>query len=159
HNYLLCIVVRNMQILAAQNVKVKGVFYIMRKDQIGDVLSRLAEVYGAGTDTELARALDVTSSTISSWKARGSIPYAKCVEASQERGVSLDWLLAGLGSMYRNAEVQASGLNPRQAAILELFEALDGDAQREIQTAVEEKKRLIDLERRVAALEAAKKQA
>lgn len=61
--------------------------------------------------------------------------------------------------MYRNAEVQASGLNPRQAAILDLFDALDGDAQREIQTAVEEKKRLIDLERRVAALEAAKKQA
>ena len=73
--------------------------------------------------------------------------------------ISADWLLTGQGSMYRNAEVQASGLNRRQTAILELFEALDGDAQREIQTAVEEKKRLIDLERRVAALEAAKKQA
>lgn len=131
----------------------------MQKDRIEDVLLRLAEVYGASTDTELARALDVTSSTISSWKARGSIPYAKCVEASQARCISLDWLLAGQGSMYRNAEVQASGLNPRQTAILELFEALDGDAQREIQTAVEEKKRLIDLERRVAALEEGRKKA
>lgn len=43
--------------------------------------------------------------------------------------------------------------NPRERAILELYRALDDDAQREIHSAAEEKKRLKVLEQRVQELE------
>ncbi len=131
----------------------------MGKKSAADVLERLKQLLKASSDSELCRVIGINRQTLANWKGRDSVPYSLCVQMSEENNVSLDWLLTGVGTMYRNAEVQASGLNPRQTAILELFEALDGDSQREIQTAVEEKKRLIDLERRVAALEAAKKQA
>ncbi len=45
-------------------------------------------------------------------------------------------------------------VNPREQAILELYRALDEDAQREIQNAAEEKKRLKTLEQRLQELEA-----
>lgn len=44
--------------------------------------------------------------------------------------------------------------NPREQALLTLWRELDEDAQREIQRAAEEKKRLTTLERRVSELEA-----
>ncbi|SFX44134.1 hypothetical protein SAMN04244547_01586 [Azotobacter vinelandii] len=49
----------------------------------------------------------------------------------------------------------SSEISPREQAILELFRALDEDAQREIQDAAAEKKRLRDLEQRFEELAAA----
>lgn len=71
-------------------------------------------------------------------------------------GVSADWLLTGEGDMYRAGG--AGGLateTPREEAVLALFRELDEDAQREIQRAAEEKKRLRDVERRLDDLSAA----
>ncbi|KHL68892.1 hypothetical protein SAMN02927929_02247 [Pseudomonas flexibilis] len=61
--------------------------------------------------------------------------------------------------MLRGQSAQATAAssepaNPREQAILELYRALDEDAQREIQSAAEEKKRLKALEQRLQELEA-----
>lgn len=78
---------------------------------------------------------------------------------STQLGISSDWLLTGEGPMLRGqsapADSGSSGpANPREQAILELYRALDEDAQRDIQSAAEEKKRLKTLEQRLQELEA-----
>ncbi|BCR26642.1 hypothetical protein KAM429_08570 [Aquipseudomonas alcaligenes] len=72
-------------------------------------------------------------------------------------GISLDWLLTGEGPMRRGEmgpAAPASAESPREQALLALWRELDEDAQREIQLAAEEKKRLKTLEQRLQELEA-----
>nr|WP_155397244.1 helix-turn-helix transcriptional regulator [Stutzerimonas stutzeri] len=72
-------------------------------------------------------------------------------------GVSSDWLLTGEGPMRRGEvgrAAPASAESPREQALLALWRELDEDAQREIQLAAEEKKRLKTLEQRLQELEA-----
>jgi len=87
------------------------------------------------------------------------VPYAICVDIATDKQISLDWLLTGEGPMLRDQSAHALSAagepaNPREQAILELYRALDEDAQREIQSAAEEKKRLKTLEQRLQELEA-----
>lgn len=131
----------------------------MRKSGSADVISRLKLAIGTKSDSELGTALGVPPQTISSWKSRDSVPYAKCVEVAEERNISLDWLLTGDGPMRRGepeTRVQeapaAYVISPHERAILELFRSLDEEAQRELQSVAAEKKRLRDMERRLQQL-------
>lgn len=124
----------------------------MSKKEINDVLERIKQVLAENSDSSLARALDTTPQTISSWKIRNSIPYSKCVDIALQHGVSLDWLLTGIGEMYKGSAAVSPALSPREAAMLELFNALDETAQGEIRTAAEEKKRLKDVEQQLQEL-------
>lgn len=65
--------------------------------QIGEVLKRLHEAFDVSSDAQLARKLQISPGTVSSWRARGSIPYESAVEIAEKDGVSLDWLLLGRG--------------------------------------------------------------
>lgn len=67
------------------------------------VIARLQKIFSVSTDVALASKLGVPNSTVGSWRARGTIPYAECVEIANERGISLDWLLSGVGLMLRDA--------------------------------------------------------
>lgn len=62
---------------------------------VKDVLARMKAVYHVTRDAELARALDMSPQTLSSWRQRDAIPYALCVECARSKKVSLDWLLYG----------------------------------------------------------------
>lgn len=132
----------------------------MRKESVRSVLDRLHKVLGVKNDSQLCEALEVSRSTVGSWIARESVPYAICVDVAAGRGISLDWLLTGEGSMLRGstagtAEEKGGYLsNPREQALLTLWRELDEDAQREIQHAAQEKKRLSTLESRLSELEA-----
>lgn len=131
----------------------------MQKKDVRSVLDRLHQIFGVKNDSQLCSALGVNRSTVGSWISRESVPYAICVDIAAERGISLDWLLTGEGPMQRGQSAQATAAssepaNPREQAILELYRALDEDAQREIQSAAEEKKRLKALEQRLQELEA-----
>jgi len=131
----------------------------VQKNSVRSVLNRLHQVFGVRNDSQLCSALNVNRSTVGSWISRESVPYAICVEIASDKKVSLDWLLTGEGPMLRDQSAHAPStggepVNPREQAILELYRALDEDAQREIQSAAEEKKRLKSLEQRLQELEA-----
>lgn len=129
----------------------------MNKKSLDAVLRRMMERLGVTTDSELARALPINRQTLASWRKRDSVPYLECIKFSEEHGVSLDWLLTGQGPMLRgdtSPSTTSEPENPREQALLALWRELGEDAQREIQGAAEEKKRLNDLERQLKELAA-----
>ncbi len=83
-------------------------------------------------------------------------PNAKAMSALRTHlGISVDWLLTGEGFMFHNAvgeATQAHAANKQEEAILELFRSLGEAGKREIQSAAEEKKRLMDVEQRLKDL-------
>ena len=83
-------------------------------------------------------------------------PNAKALSAIRTHlGISVDWLLTGEGTMTGEAPQQQTGaatVNPQEEAILELFRSLGEAGRREIQSAAEEKKRLMDVEQRLKDL-------
>lgn len=127
----------------------------MQKKSLDAVLERLMTVFSVDSDSELARRLDVNRQTLGSWRSRQTIPYALCVSVSESEGISLDWLLTGEGAMLRGVSASPGGnqaVNPQEEAILELFRSLGDAGKREIQSAAEEKKRLMDVEQRLKDL-------
>ncbi|AZE54031.1 hypothetical protein C4K03_1862 [Pseudomonas synxantha] len=127
----------------------------MQKKSLDAVLERLMTVFAVDSDSDLARKLDVNRQTLGSWRSRQSIPYALCVNVSEAEGVSLDWLLTGEGSMCRGVSAEPSEtrtVNQQEEAILQLFRSLGEAGKREIQSAAEEKKRLMDVEQRLKDL-------
>ncbi len=62
---------------------------------IDEVLERLCQLLDCKNDTELATALNVGRTTVSSWRTRGSIPYSECVEVAIRESVLLDWIITG----------------------------------------------------------------
>lgn len=130
----------------------------MSKKSAAAVVDRLNLAYGAKSDNELSELLNIKRSTVGNWRSRDSIPYSICVTCSEAKGVTLDWLLTGQGPMRRGEgqqSAQSSELSPRETALLTLFNELSERDQREIHTAAEEKKRLNELEQRLARLEEA----
>lgn len=127
------------------------------------VLARMKAIYGVEKDAELARALDISPQTLSSWRQRSAVPYALCVECAKSRGASLDWLLYGEGQMMRDAMPekatadQTGGLRPEagstKAELLAVLEGLSHDDIADILSEAAHRKRLRVLEQRFEALQ------
>lgn len=134
----------------------------MHKIDVEAVIDRLKKVLDARSDTALAKALGTTPQTLSSWKSRGSVPYALCVEVSDKHGVSLDWLIRGK-SNYESPVTSALevrdtgtsyGLSPREQAVLDLFNNLNPEQQKEVLRDAEEKQRIAEMEKNLKELQA-----
>jgi len=115
----------------------------------------------------LGRALGVSRDQVSKWRNRQSRPYAECMRVAKEQGVSLDWLLMGVGDMRSGArpeppppaaeieddEAAGSSLHYRIAALTGLLGQLEpGDSDAILTAALSratEAQRLAALERAV----------
>lgn len=128
----------------------------MRSKKSQAVLARLKLVTGTTTDTALSAALQISPQTLSSWKGRDSTPYSLCVDIAQTRGISLDWLLLGEGPILRHSPTQSvegsQESTTRENTILALWRLLDEDDRFVIQKALEEKRRLRDLELKLSEM-------
>ncbi|MBA1324598.1 helix-turn-helix domain-containing protein [Pseudomonas plecoglossicida] len=121
----------------------------MSNTSLVSVLIRLKHVTGTSSDSALAKVLDVSPQTLSSWKVRESIPYAFCIAVAQRHNVSLDWLLLGIGSPSRTAPAATP---PAAGDLLELVQGLAPDDLQAIRIQVLDKLRLQELERRLDEL-------
>lgn len=138
----------------------------MNKKSTRAVIDRIKHVFDidhsrAGSDARICEVLGLNRQTLSSWLGRDSVPYSLCVQVAEEKNISLDWLLTGAGTMQRNAFLPADAhvagvsLSPRHQALLDLFNALPEEKQREAFSALEDKKRLLELEDHYQELKAA----
>ncbi|NWD70756.1 helix-turn-helix domain-containing protein [Pseudomonas gingeri] len=118
-------------------------------------MNRLHIALGVENDSQLCEATGTNRQTMGNWRSRNSVPYPLCVKLAEELGLSLDWLLAGEGKMFRGmsgAATDAPAFDPQEEAVLALFRSLGEAGKRDIQSAAEEKKRLMDVEQRVKEL-------
>lgn len=76
---------------------------------IASVIERLKEIFEAKNNTELAEKLNIPRNTVSTWKNRGSVPYAVCIDVAEQEKVSLDWLLAGIEPMKQGIPSDKTG--------------------------------------------------
>lgn len=129
----------------------------MRSKKSQAVLARLKQITGTKSDASLSSALQVSPQTLSSWKGRDSTPYSICVEIAQSRGISLDWLLLGEGPILRHSSTaNAIGHNQetvtRENTILEMWRLLSEEDRCAIQNALEEKRRLREMELKLSEM-------
>jgi len=61
------------------------------------ILNRMKDCLGMERDKDVAAYFGVNPQMIYNWKARGTTPLEQCIRLRFEKGVSLDWLLLGLG--------------------------------------------------------------
>jgi hypothetical protein len=73
-----------------------------------DIIQRMRQVYAVKRDTELALALGLSKAAPSNWRQRNSPPYDLCVDIASKKGVSLDWLIFGVGDMRLGARAPVS---------------------------------------------------
>lgn len=80
---------------------------------LDELIQRMRLVLGAKNDTELTSTLGISRSATSNWRNRNSPPYEICVETAIKKGISLDWLIFGVGDMRLGAR-GAAPLGPNQ---------------------------------------------
>ncbi|RBP30018.1 bacteriophage CI repressor-like protein [Marinobacter pelagius] len=126
------------------------------------VLSRMKQLFGVEKDAELARALDISPQTLSSWRQRSAVPYALCVDCAKSQGASLDWLLYGEGEMMRESTINTpeakTGSAPRsreslKARLIETLEGLATDDLEDLLNDATKRQRLRELEKRFEHLQ------
>lgn len=87
-------------------------------------VERMKSVAGLRSDTDLAKALDITPQAVSNFKNKGEIPSDLVIQFAVKYKVSVDWLLTGEGEMRRGEMPQrvAEGLAPYYTGDAELRE-------------------------------------
>lgn len=123
-----------------------------------------------GIDERIRMAVDALGIDLKEAASRSGIPYSTLQnwvlglrtprsdglsKLGSHLGVSIQWLLTESGEMLvSNPGASTYVLTPAEAAILELYRSLDEVAQRDIQSAAEDKKRMMDIESRLKDLSA-----
>lgn len=116
-----------------------------------EIISRLKQITATSTDSGLSERIGVSPQTLSSWKGRERMPYSVCIDLAEQHGISLDWLLTGVGPMKRTTEFEASSSEPEQR-MLAIFRTLTVADQQFVQQIAQERQRLRDLEQRLDKL-------
>lgn len=59
------------------------------------MVARIRQLYGAASDTELARMLGKPRATVAAWSGRNIIPLNVLIDICEEKKASLDWIVYG----------------------------------------------------------------
>jgi len=118
-----------------------------------EIIARLKQITATSTDSGLSEQLGVSPQTLSSWKGRERMPYSVCIDLAEQHGISLDWLLTGVGPMRRPSESEACPSAPEtEQRMLAIFRTLTVADQQFVQQMAQERQRLRDLEQRLDLL-------
>lgn len=74
-----------------------------------EVIDRMKWAGRLKNDSAVARALDITPQALSNYKKRGEMPSNLIIEFSERFGISIDWLVTGVGDVYRRAMAAEEG--------------------------------------------------
>lgn len=72
-------------------------FKMDSKQLAGEVIDRIKAVMHFRSDREMARHFGYGTTSITSKRQRGSVPYEECVILAQTKGIDLNWLVLGQG--------------------------------------------------------------
>lgn len=75
----------------------------MTEIHAGAIIDRMQQAAGVTTDIALSSYFGRGKSTAGGWRSRSTVPLEECVSLAVRKGVSLDWLLLGLGTMTGQA--------------------------------------------------------
>ncbi|WP_018691511.1 helix-turn-helix domain-containing protein [Algicola sagamiensis] len=75
-----------------------------------DICERLRNVWEAKSNRHLAEILGVGSTTVNTWVRINTIPIKECIYTSQEKGISLDWLVTGKESSESLSDSSLEGV-------------------------------------------------
>ena len=134
----------------------------MNKKSLSEVLNRPMVVFEVNNDSGLARSLGVNRQTLASWRKRDSIPYSLCINVADQNGVSLDWLLSGIGERSRELSMPSRDctscyqikdeVSPKALKWLDLFENLDEEGQKNILKDIEKEQQQTELRQELKGL-------
>lgn len=62
------------------------------------ILERAKHALSAKSDYELSKLLGISTSAMSGYRKRQSLPMEQCIKIAEHTGVSLDWLILGKGT-------------------------------------------------------------
>jgi len=82
-----------------------------------DVVDRMQKAVEVRNDKDLSDVLNISKSTVSSWRKRNSIPYAECVWISVEFYTSLDWIIRGIGPMVSQSDADLGDIDCELLAV------------------------------------------
>ena len=132
------------------------------------VIDRILQLLDIDSDSELAKRLNVSKTAVSLWRSRNRVPYEKCVELSESKLASLNWLLTGEGPMFRQQEADkpdqtptptedSTTLDPKMTAVIKTVQMMPLEKQQEFiaetQKRAESIKQLIEMQERIERLE------
>ncbi len=72
-----------------------------------DILLRAREVADATSDNALSKAMGVGRSSISTWRKADTLPFEALFSLASSKGISMDWLLTGMGERCVSSAVQS----------------------------------------------------
>lgn len=74
------------------------------------MIERAKSALDVKSDTDFARALGVTPSTIGGYRRRNNtVPLEQCIKIAEQTDVSLDWLILGKGGIHYSAPLEKFG--------------------------------------------------
>lgn len=85
------------------------------------IIERMRSALGVSTNVALAEAVGVGSSALSNWIKRDVPAYDVIVDFATKNGLSLDWLVYGVGAMKQDAEQSPPTFRTAQAARISYF--------------------------------------
>jgi hypothetical protein len=88
------------QELVVRNFTGRGNYPSMDMD-IDGIIDRLRQVHGAKNEAQLVQLLGLGKSAVSNWRFRNHVPADICFEIARDQGISMDWLVFGVGAMRR----------------------------------------------------------
>ncbi len=106
---------------------------------------------------EASEICDIPYRTLQNYLLSDREPNAKALTSLRTHlGVSIDWLLTGNGEMWRTVKPKSNELklDPKEEALLTIFNELGEDDQREICRLAEDKKRQHDMIKQIEELQA-----
>jgi hypothetical protein len=77
---------------------------------ISEILERVGDVTRRRSNVDIAADLGCADSSVSNWKARGTIPWEALYRFAHEHGVPFEWLLSGLGTKEDHGTAPAEAI-------------------------------------------------